>query len=35
MKEFLDFLAKDFPGRQQLDGSVEVGFAVAQTWFRY
>jgi ABC-type branched-subunit amino acid transport system substrate-binding protein len=31
MKEFLDFLAKDFPEGNKLDGSVEVGFAVAQT----
>ena len=31
MKQFLDFLAKDFPEGNKLDGSVEVGFAVAQT----
>ena len=31
MKEFLNFLAKDFPEGNKLDGSVEVGFAVAQT----
>jgi branched-chain amino acid transport system substrate-binding protein len=31
MKEFLDFLAKDFPEGNKLDGSVIVGFAVAQT----
>jgi ABC-type branched-subunit amino acid transport system substrate-binding protein len=31
MKEFLTFLAKDFPEGNKLDGSVEVGFAVAQT----
>jgi branched-chain amino acid transport system substrate-binding protein len=31
MKEFLNFLAKDFPEGNKLDGSVEVGYAVAQT----
>jgi branched-chain amino acid transport system substrate-binding protein len=31
MKEFLDFLAKDFPEANKLDGSVEVGYAFAQT----
>jgi branched-chain amino acid transport system substrate-binding protein len=31
MKEFLDFLAKDFPEGNKLDGSVIVGYAVAQT----
>jgi ABC-type branched-subunit amino acid transport system substrate-binding protein len=31
MKEFLNFLAKDFPEGNKLDGSVIVGFAVAQT----
>ena len=31
MKEFLDFLAKDFPEGNKLDGSVIVGFGVAQT----
>jgi len=31
MKQFLDFLAKDFPEGNKLDGSVEVGYAVAQT----
>ena len=31
MKEFLDFLAKDFPEGNKLDGSVMVGFGVAQT----
>jgi ABC-type branched-subunit amino acid transport system substrate-binding protein len=31
MKEFLAFLAKDFPEGNKLDGSVMVGFAVAQT----
>jgi len=31
MKEFLDFLAKDFPEGNKLDGSVIVGYGVAQT----
>jgi branched-chain amino acid transport system substrate-binding protein len=31
MKQFLDFLAKDFPEANKLDGSVIVGYAVAQT----
>ncbi len=31
MKEFLDFLAKDFPEGNKLDGSVMVGYGVAQT----
>jgi len=31
MKEFLDFLAKDFPEANKLDGSVIVGYAFAQT----
>jgi branched-chain amino acid transport system substrate-binding protein len=31
MKEFLDFLAKDFSEGNKLDGSVVVGFSVAQT----
>jgi branched-chain amino acid transport system substrate-binding protein len=31
MKQFLDFLAKDFPDGNKLDGSVEVGYGVAQT----
>jgi ABC-type branched-subunit amino acid transport system substrate-binding protein len=31
MKEFLNFLAKDFPDGNKLDGSVMVGFGVAQT----
>jgi branched-chain amino acid transport system substrate-binding protein len=31
MKQFLDFLAKDFPEGNKLDGSVIVGYAVAQT----
>ena len=31
MKEFLDFLAKDFPEGNKLDGSVVVGYGVAQT----
>jgi ABC-type branched-subunit amino acid transport system substrate-binding protein len=31
MKEFLNFLAKDFPEGNKLDGSVIVGFAFAQT----
>ncbi len=31
MKGFLDFLAKDFPEGNKLDGSVMVGYAVAQT----
>src|SRR6202035_2840920 len=31
MKQFLDFLAKDFPEGNKLDGSVIVGFAVAET----
>ena len=31
MKQFLDFLAKDFPEGNKLDGSVEVGYGVAQT----
>jgi ABC-type branched-subunit amino acid transport system substrate-binding protein len=31
MKEFLAFLAKDFPEGNKLDGSVVVGFGVAQT----
>jgi branched-chain amino acid transport system substrate-binding protein len=31
MKQFLDFLAKEFPEGNKLDASVEVGYAVAQT----
>ena len=31
MKEFLAFLAKDFPEGNKLDGSVVVGYGVAQT----
>ena len=31
MKQFLDFLAKDFPEANKLDGSVIVGYAVAAT----
>ena len=31
MKTFLDFLAKDFPDANKLDGSVIVGYGVAQT----
>ena len=31
MKAFLDFLAKDFPEGDKLDGSVMVGYGVAQT----
>jgi ABC-type branched-subunit amino acid transport system substrate-binding protein len=31
MKGFLDFLAKDFPDGNKLDGSVIVGYGVAQT----
>jgi branched-chain amino acid transport system substrate-binding protein len=31
MKGFLDFLAKDFPEGNKLDGSVIVGYGVAQT----
>src|SRR5450432_376171 len=31
MKTFLDFLAKDFPEGDKLDGSVIVGYGVAQT----
>jgi branched-chain amino acid transport system substrate-binding protein len=31
MKEFLNFLAKDFPEGNKLDGSVIVGYGVAQT----
>ena len=31
MKAFLDFLAKDFPEGNKLDGSVVVGYGVAQT----
>src|ERR1700678_2281909 len=31
MKQFLDFLAKDFPEGNKIDGSVIVGYAVAQT----
>ena len=31
MKEFLDFLAKDFPEGNKLDGSVIVGYGFAQT----
>jgi ABC-type branched-subunit amino acid transport system substrate-binding protein len=31
MKEFLTFLAKDFPEGDKLDGSVIVGYGVAQT----
>jgi ABC-type branched-subunit amino acid transport system substrate-binding protein len=31
MKAFLDFLAKDFPEGNKLDGSVIVGYGVAQT----
>jgi branched-chain amino acid transport system substrate-binding protein len=31
MKQYLDFLAKDFPEGNKLDVFVEVGYAVAQT----
>jgi ABC-type branched-subunit amino acid transport system substrate-binding protein len=31
MKQFLDFLAKDYPEGNKLDGSVIVGYGVAQT----
>ena len=31
MKEFLDFLAKDFPEGNKLDGLVVVGYGLAQT----
>jgi len=31
MKQFLDFLAKDYPEGNKLDGFVETGYAVAQT----
>jgi ABC-type branched-subunit amino acid transport system substrate-binding protein len=31
MKEFLDFLAKDYPEANKLDGGVIVGYGVAQT----
>ncbi len=31
MKQFLDFLAKDFPEANKIDGSVIVGYAVVQT----
>jgi branched-chain amino acid transport system substrate-binding protein len=31
MKQFLDFLAKDFPDGNKLDASVVVGYGVAQT----
>ncbi|MGB9115773.1 ABC transporter substrate-binding protein [Bradyrhizobium sp.] len=31
MKQFLNFLAKDFPEGNKLDGSVMVGYGVAQT----
>jgi branched-chain amino acid transport system substrate-binding protein len=31
MKQFYDFLAKDFPEGNKLDGSVVVGYGVAQT----
>jgi branched-chain amino acid transport system substrate-binding protein len=31
MKEYLGFLEKDFPEGNKLDGSVEVGYGVAQT----
>jgi ABC-type branched-subunit amino acid transport system substrate-binding protein len=31
MKQFLGFLAKDFPEANKIDGSVIVGYAVAQT----
>jgi branched-chain amino acid transport system substrate-binding protein len=31
MKQFLDFLAKDFPEGNKLDANVEVGYAFAQT----
>ena len=31
MKQFLDFLARDFPEGNKLDGSVIVGYGVAQT----
>ena len=31
MKQFLDFLAKDFPEGNKLDASVVVGYGVAQT----
>jgi ABC-type branched-subunit amino acid transport system substrate-binding protein len=31
MKQFLDFLAKDFPEGNKLDANVEVGYGVAQT----
>jgi branched-chain amino acid transport system substrate-binding protein len=31
MKQFLDFMAKDFPDGDKLDGSTIVGYGVAQT----
>jgi len=31
MKQFLDFLAKDFPEGNKLDGSTVVGYGVSQT----
>jgi ABC-type branched-subunit amino acid transport system substrate-binding protein len=31
MKQFLDFMAKDFPDGNKLDGSTVVGYGVAQT----
>ena len=31
MKQFLAFLAKDFPEANKIDGSVIVGYGVAQT----
>jgi hypothetical protein len=31
MKQFLDFLAKNFPEANKIDGSVIVGYGVAQT----
>jgi hypothetical protein len=31
MKQFYDFMAKDFPEGDKLDGSVVVGYGVAQT----
>jgi branched-chain amino acid transport system substrate-binding protein len=31
MKEFLDFLAKDFPEGNKLEGLVVVGYGLAQT----
>ena len=31
MKQFLDFMAKEFPEGDKLDGGTVVGYAVAQT----